>query len=118
MTTSTSTFKESMTPGVGTRVETSTIAGLVDYLSPQGRLPAPVIDKTGLKGDYDIKMEILARGLPPREPGAPLDLNAIIEAARSRLFAAVEKLGLKLERQKNQVATIIVEHVERTPTEN
>jgi uncharacterized protein (TIGR03435 family) len=110
--------KETTVPGVRTLVETPNIGGLVEYL--RLRTQMPVIDKTGLKEDYDIKMEILLGGLSglAGAPGAPLDLDAVMEAATSRLFTAVEKLGLKLEKQKNPVETIIVEHVERTPTEN
>jgi uncharacterized protein (TIGR03435 family) len=110
--------KETTVPGVRTLVETPTIGGLVEYL--RLRTQMPVIDKTGLKDDYDIKMEILLGGLNglAGAPGAPLDLDAVMEAMTSRLFTAVEKLGLKLEKQKNPIETIIVEHVERTPTEN
>lgn len=108
--------KITITPGRGERVETSTITGIADWLAT--RLQTPVIDKTGLTGEYDIKMEVPAGNLPPREPGAALDLKALEEEGRSRALAAVEGLGLKLERQRNPVETIIVEHVEKTPTGN
>lgn len=116
MTLSPGAYKVTILPGVGTRVETSTIAGLVDYLSQP--MQVPVIDKTGLTGDFAIKVEVSVAGVPPGEPGAALDLDALKEASRSGLVTAVEKLGLKLEQKKNSVETIIVEHVERTPSEN
>jgi uncharacterized protein (TIGR03435 family) len=34
------------------------------------------------------------------------------------LFAAIEKGGLKLEKIKAPVETIVVDHLEKTPTEN
>jgi uncharacterized protein (TIGR03435 family) len=34
------------------------------------------------------------------------------------LFQALEKAGLKLEKSKAAVATIIVDHLEKTPTDN
>ncbi|HEY4360923.1 MAG TPA: TIGR03435 family protein [Bryobacteraceae bacterium] len=111
----TGTFKMSIVPGAGTHVETSTITGLVDYLSPEGTLPLPVVDKTGLTDEFDIKMDIPPAGITP---GAPIDLAALREASMTRLFEAVEKLGLKLERQKNRVETIVVDRVDKTPTEN
>ncbi len=100
-------------PGGGARIEASTTQGLVDYLS--ATLPMPVVDKTGLKGDYDIKMEIHPLG---PAPGAPLDLKQLEESMHDASLAGLEKLGLKLEQQKNPVGSIVVEHVEKTPTEN
>jgi uncharacterized protein (TIGR03435 family) len=112
--------KETMTPGAGTRVETSTMAGLTEYL--RLRLQEPVIDKTGLNGEFDINLEILPTGPLPGQPTDPRELIAFLESHRDLLkepfFSAVEKLGLKLERQKNPVETIVVDHVEKTPSEN
>jgi uncharacterized protein (TIGR03435 family) len=34
------------------------------------------------------------------------------------LFQALEKAGLKLEKSKAPIATIIIDHLEKTPTEN
>lgn len=106
-------------PGIGTRVETTTIQGLVDYLS--SRLPEPVVDKTGLRTNFNIKMEIPPadiKGLLAGKDGTPADPGALREALLAPLFPAVETLGLRLERQKGPIETIIVEHIEKTPTEN
>lgn len=112
--------KETSAPGRGSRVETSTLGGLVDYLSR--RLDKPVIDKTGLKGNFDITLQVLPTGPLAGAPTDPKELLAYLrenpDVTHAPLVAAVERLGLKLERQKNPVETIIIEHAEKTPSEN
>ena len=80
-------------------------------------LRMPVLDKTGLTGRYDFRLDytidLSAIALPPGgiadtrpEPGPDL-------------ASAVEKqLGLKLSRAKASLDVIIVDHVERVPSEN
>jgi uncharacterized protein (TIGR03435 family) len=112
-------------PGRMIRVDTTTMAGLVDFLHMHFDLP--VIDKTGLGGNFDIRMDVEL--LP--STSAPLDASdvpaagrvaavgtAAAERVRASCLAALQKLGLKLERQKIPVETIVIEHVEKTPTEN
>ena len=53
------------------------------------------------------------------EPGA--DANAINAAFSSlpSLFTAIqEQLGLKVEGRKGPVEVLVIDHIERTPTEN
>lgn len=66
--------------------------------------PIPVLDKTGIAGVYDISLDIKP------EPGA--DAFAVWQRALQ------EQLGLKLESQKAPVEILIVDHVEKVPTEN
>ena len=67
----------------------------------------PVIDKTGLKGFYDIRLEYpdIPEGLPPEE----------IIAMRGKLFPKTiqEQLGFKLEPTTFLVEVLTIEHVER-----
>ena len=73
-----------------------------------GQLRAPVIDATGLKGKYDFVVS-WAHG---DNSDSPQDPN-------SDLVGAVQlQLGLKLERKKGQIDMLIVDHMEKTPTEN
>ena len=96
----------------------------------------PVIDMTELKGNYqvtlDLSMEemqavgraaaasagIMMPGPPPgRETGkAPGDAASTPSA--NSIFAAMQQLGLKLESRKAPVETVVVDHVEKAPTEN
>lgn len=96
------------------------IAALVRQLIPQ--LGRPVIDKTGLTGQYDFTLEWMPEpgqggpeslGLPPdsRLP-PPSDSNG------PSIFTAVqEQLGLRLDAQKGPVDIIVVDRVEK-PEEN
>jgi uncharacterized protein (TIGR03435 family) len=69
-----------------------------------------VIDKTGLTGRYDYHLEYqvtMPGQPPPNEFGGP----PIAEALE-------KQLGLHLEKTKVPVEMLIVDHIERTPTEN
>jgi len=90
----------------------------------------PVIDMTELKGNYqvalDLSMDALfnaARfagvGMPVPggrgEPGRPVDAS---DPSGSSIFASVQQLGLRLEPHKAPYDFIVIDHVERMPTEN
>jgi uncharacterized protein (TIGR03435 family) len=88
-----------------------TIAEVADRISTEaGR---PVIDETGLKGRYEIHMDLspYIAGAGTAEAGK-LDMTSI-------LFTGLqEQLGLKLESRKSTVNILVVDHAEKTPTEN
>lgn len=78
-----------------------------------------VIDKTGLTGKYDIKMEYtpdeaqLAMTAPP---GAPPPTPS--DGSSPSLFTALqEQLGLKLESQKGPVQVFVIDRAEK-PSDN
>lgn len=75
-----------------------------------------VVDKTGLTGAYDIDLTYTPeRQLPEgvNLPGPPPDPNG-----PSIYTALREQLGLKLESQKDQEEVLVIDHVERQPSEN
>jgi uncharacterized protein (TIGR03435 family) len=91
-----------------------------------------VIDMTGLKGYYQIDVEIsiadlmaMARtsgmGMPPN-PSSGAGANAAPEASDpgggSSVFESVSQMGLKLEDSKATVDRLVIDHIEKTPTEN
>jgi uncharacterized protein (TIGR03435 family) len=100
----------------------------------------PVTDATGLKGKYDFTLTWdgsrdifgFGGGLPPPPPppgggagpGAGAAGNTPLAGASDAethptIFAAVQsQLGLKLEQKKGQIETIVIDHVEKVPTEN
>lgn len=66
---------------------------------------APVVNETGIKGNYDIRLNFA----PDDAPNSNLPT----------LFTALrEKLGLQLVSRKSQVETVVIDHVERVPVEN
>ena len=91
------------------------MANLANTLANQ--LRGPVADMTGLDGKYDIKLEwslddAKAGGGDGGDGKSAPDL-------RPSIFTALqETLGLKLETRKIPVEILVVDHVERTPTEN
>jgi uncharacterized protein (TIGR03435 family) len=97
------------------RIEASTVAGLVKSLP----MRLPVVDETGLSGEYDIRIEIPVAA-PPALAGGDFRqrLEDAVEETEHSVVEAVQKLGLKLIRRKVTVRTIVVDHADLTPTDN
>jgi uncharacterized protein (TIGR03435 family) len=88
-----------------------TMAVLANMLSAQfANLGRPVVDKTGLSGEFDFDLETTF---------APLSANAgAADAAAPSVFVALqEQLGLKLEPTRTPVKVLVVDSAQR-PTEN
>ena len=72
-----------------------------------------VIDRTGLKGSFDIDLTFTPERMPqgPPPPGAP---PLTIDPNGPSLFTALqEQLGLKLESDRAPVEVLVIDHVER-----
>jgi len=115
------TLKESAPGGgVAVHIEMSNLTTLrfAQLLSTDG--DRFVIDKTNLKGSYEASFDIAIDGPPPPPPPGGGDAGAPMAAAprANPMFQAVEQMGLKLEPQKDQVEMLVVDHIERTPTDN
>ena len=79
----------------------------IQSLAAMLKIPAgrPVIDKTGIVGKYDFTLKYATANHP--------DSNL------PDLFTAVqEQFGLKLVPQKVPVETLVIDHVDKIPTEN
>lgn len=82
------------------------------------QLGRSVTDKTGLTGNYEVKLEWTPDPSEggPRPPGA--EGAPPVDTAGPTIFTALqEQLGLKLESQKGPVEMIVVDKIEK-PTEN
>jgi uncharacterized protein (TIGR03435 family) len=82
----------------------------------------PVIDKTGLKGLYDIKLQWAPERVSnagPFQPGAPIaGPDTAADPSGLSIFTAVqEQLGLKLESTKGPVKVLVIDRVQK-PSEN
>jgi uncharacterized protein (TIGR03435 family) len=87
----------------------------------------PVIDRTKLTGVYSFSIELpvppfAGRGLATSGPattfsGTPINQPSFAAAFASAVKAA-EQLGLKLEPRRLPIDTIVVDKIERVPTDN
>lgn len=87
-----------------------------------GMAGRPVVDKTGLKGSYDLTLPdlYLSMASPPPPPGEPQPVNAppLPPGAEESIFTVLpEALGLRLRPARGQVDTLVIDRVER-PSEN
>lgn len=75
---------------------------------------AGVVDETGVEGVFDLQVE-WDPAATALSPDAPADSSA---TGPSLFTALQEKLGLKLDWRKTPVEFLVIDHVERVPTEN
>jgi uncharacterized protein (TIGR03435 family) len=123
--------------GMRLEAQNATIPALADVLSRI--LDRPVVDMTGLKGTYQLTMNLSmqdmhamveAAGVMPPGPGtgggemphrtgtdAPGGSPGS-DAPAGSVFENIQKLGLKLEVRKAPMEMIVVDHLEKAPTEN
>src|SRR5579872_3622673 len=122
-----------MGPNGNMRLEASkmTMTVLADMLSRF--VDRPVVDMTGLKGNYVVSFELAMEDLrnvartagvmPPgagpaagAEAGRPADVAS--DPSGLSIFASVQQLGLKLDPRKTPLEFIVVDHLEKAPSEN
>lgn len=78
----------------------------------------PLLDLTELKGAYDFQLYWTPRGLL-RNNAAKIADAAPTPIEELTLFEAVDKqLGLKIEEQKHPVPVVVIDKVDRTPSQN
>jgi len=92
-----------------------TTAQIATFLGNQ--LNKPVVDATGLDGKYDVGMTWVSEGImraagPDGAPPSELD------AGPTLLMALQDQLGLKLQSKKVTIDYLIVDRIEKKPTEN
>ena len=93
----------------------------------------PVVDMTGIKGDYDVALDLSREDLRNAASAAGVTMPVrpmrggdagMVQAptasdpSGASIFTAVEQLGLKLEPRKDRLTTIVIDRVEKMPTEN
>ncbi|HEY3825406.1 MAG TPA: TIGR03435 family protein, partial [Bryobacteraceae bacterium] len=80
-------------------------------LSTLSQVDRPVLDRTGIPGTFDFSLKF----------GDSNDemKRALVAGDGPSLFTIIqEQLGLKLDAQKGPVEMLVIDHVERIPTEN
>ena len=122
----------SMGPNGTMRLEAPkiTMAALADTLSRF--FDRPVVDLTELKGTYqvalDLSMEdlrnaamtmgIMGPGMGAGRGAARAAADTASDPGGLSVFEAVQQLGLKLEPRKVPLDLIVIDHLEKAPTEN
>jgi uncharacterized protein (TIGR03435 family) len=94
----------------GQRVAISVVGGLLN-------LDHPVVDQTGLTGEYDFKLDFAMAGRR-NGPAADPPVGDTADPAPD-VFAAVEaQLGLKLELKKLPFDVLVIDHIDKESTAN
>lgn len=90
----------------------ATISQLISFLSREIRLP--IVDQTGLTGRYDYFLDINAYVTDEmrNQGGPPLEAPSIIANALQ------SQLGLRVDARKMPLEVLIVDKMEKTPSEN
>jgi uncharacterized protein (TIGR03435 family) len=88
------------------------MAEMTRFLSRE--LHMPIVDQTGLTGHYNYFLDIAAYVTPDmmKGDGPPPEANSIVAQAMQA------QLGLKLEAKKAPVEMLVIDHVDKTPSEN
>jgi uncharacterized protein (TIGR03435 family) len=97
-----------------TRIETGLIDGHEISIAQftywlRGELGRPVIDRTGLMGKYDIKLQWVPDESQPNSGGEAPPPDSV----RPSLFAAIQDLGLNLKAVKGPVDVLVIDHLEK-----
>jgi len=93
----------------------TSLDGLADLLDKAMPFAPPVINQTHLDGRYALTLEVRLNDLPKLGDEARADMPATI---RGLFNDGLRKLGLQLDLRKGPVDSIVVDHVEKTPTGN
>ena len=82
------------------------LAQQLQSLAPGYFREGPIVDHTGLSGTYDLSLQWM--------------MQQQLDAGMSgpNIFAAVEKLGLSLEKKRDTAEMLIIDRCEQAPTEN
>jgi uncharacterized protein (TIGR03435 family) len=102
---------------------------LSTILAPMGG--EQVVDMTGLKGNYEITVEIAFADLaamarqqgdapppPPSLAGGSAAAPTASDPSGTSIYQSVKQLGLDLDERKAPVEELVVDHAEKMPTEN
>jgi uncharacterized protein (TIGR03435 family) len=87
----------------------------------------PIVDMTELKGNYDFTLQfapedfraMMIRSAVAAGVSLPPEALKLIDLSNGdSLFTALETLGLKLEQRKAPIEVLVIDHIEKSPTDN
>jgi uncharacterized protein (TIGR03435 family) len=114
----------SVTPnGLHVDLKNMTIASMLDWLSRF--TDRPVVDQTGLTGRYDLGLDVSRDEMLNAARAAGMVVDAARRAPEGAtdpggdsVFASLQKVGLKLEPRRLPLTLLVVDRLDKTPTEN
>jgi uncharacterized protein (TIGR03435 family) len=87
----------------------------VESIPELGPLDRPVLDRTGLTGNYDFRLDFLFQSNSQLPPGAG---NSSPDCSAPSIITALkEQMGLKLTLGKGPIEQVVIDHIEH-PTAN
>jgi bla regulator protein blaR1 len=104
-----STVLEAGSNQITLRSRDVTMAQVGDSLPGPGRLGRPVVDQTGLTGNYDFVLSFAPENDAPVSPGTAATLDS---SGPGFLEAVRDQLGLKLVSKKAPIQVLVIDHVE------
>jgi uncharacterized protein (TIGR03435 family) len=102
-------------PANGLRLRNAEVALLAGALN--SLLDRPVVDRTGIKGRYDIDLPPWNPGLPQRDASADTNPEPQPDPGGPSISTVLQALGLRLESIRGPLDIYVVDHIER-PTPN
>jgi uncharacterized protein (TIGR03435 family) len=90
----------------------------------------PIVDMTEMKGKYQVTLDLSMQDMmnAARAAGVPVPAGGEGDASKpaelasdpggSSIFKTIQSMGLRLEPRKSPMTFIVVDHVEKMPTEN
>lgn len=94
------------------------LAALVKFAGAGMDPSVGVVDMTGLKGRYQAKVDVSMAEVIAAITAGPRDPAFAQSAWLNMMQEGLKKLGLQLEMRKAQVETVVIDHLEKTPTAN
>jgi uncharacterized protein (TIGR03435 family) len=97
-------------------LQRKTMAQFADILSYKSEIRSPVVDNTGLTGEFDLTLDFFPEAVsaPPLEGEGATSANKPPPGSQVSMFTALqEELGLKLVAQKGTVDVLVIDHIER-----
>jgi uncharacterized protein (TIGR03435 family) len=88
-------------------------------------LDRPIVNMTGLEGDFQVTLDIaqseainVARRAGAAMPEDASPSGEAPEPGGATIFQSVQKLGLKLDPRKVNITKLIIDHLEKVPSED
>jgi uncharacterized protein (TIGR03435 family) len=98
----------------GYQFKNTSMSDFARFLSPF--MPRMIVDRTGLKGLYDFAFSVEAIRATANDTDERKE--AVFDAVQDSMTTALSDLGLKFESQRAPMDFVVIDHMERVPTEN